>query len=146
MFITTCSFIPYSRVVCFSYPKGTQLFVSYRGVSYKLILSVSNICSFSGTQYSLFQVGHSDAYIDGGRPKCRIEECSFGNFVTDAMASEMGVDIAFINSGAIKGSFDPHRRNGKKDKYTFNFSKAPFKYCLIKGLGGWGKPNDYVRI
>ena len=29
------------------------------------------------------------------------------------MASEMGVDIAFINSGAIKGSFDPARRNGE---------------------------------
>ena len=64
-------------------------------------------------------MGHSDAYIDGGRPKCRIEECSFGNFVTDAMASEMGVDIAFINSGAIKGSFDPARRNG--ELYISNF-------------------------
>ena len=59
-----------------------------------------------------FQVGATDSYIDGGRPKCRIEECSFGNFVTDAMAAEMGVEMALINSGAIKGSFDPNSRNG----------------------------------
>lgn len=59
-------------------------------------------------------VGATQAYIDGGRPKCRIEECSFGNFVTDAMASEMGVKIAVINSGAIKGSFDPAMRNGNQ--------------------------------
>ena len=56
---------------------------------------------------------------------CRIEECSFGNFVTDAMASEMGVDIAFINSGAIKGSFDPTKRNGKKKtQLIFNNCKT----------------------
>lgn len=58
-------------------------------------------------------VGATLAYIDGGRPKCRLEECSFGNFATDAMAEEMGVKIALINSGAIKGSFDPKNHNGK---------------------------------
>jgi 2',3'-cyclic-nucleotide 2'-phosphodiesterase (5'-nucleotidase family) len=51
-------------------------------------------------------VGVATDYIDGGRPKCRLEECQFGNFITDAMAAEMKVDIAVINSGAIKGSFD----------------------------------------
>ena len=51
-------------------------------------------------------MGSTKAYIDGGRPKCRLEECSFGNFATDAMASEMGVDIALLNSGGIKGSFE----------------------------------------
>jgi 2',3'-cyclic-nucleotide 2'-phosphodiesterase (5'-nucleotidase family) len=51
-------------------------------------------------------VGSSSVFIDGGRPKCRLEECSFGNLVTDAMASEMGAEVAVINSGAIKGSFD----------------------------------------
>ncbi len=50
-------------------------------------------------------VGRSSQFIDGGRPKCRLEECGFGNLVTDAMAEEMGVDIAVVNSGAIKGSF-----------------------------------------
>lgn len=57
-------------------------------------------------------VGQTQFFIDGGRPKCRLEECSFGNFVTDAMASEMQVNIAVINSGAIKGSFDPSTHNG----------------------------------
>ena len=43
-----------------------------------------------------------------------MEECSFGNFVTDAMAAEMGVKIALINSGAIKGSFNEYKEaNGK---------------------------------
>ena len=50
-------------------------------------------------------VGSSSVALDGGRPKCRLEECAFGNFVTDAMAAEMDVKIALINSGAIKGSF-----------------------------------------
>ena len=86
-------------------------------------------------QLILFQVGHSDAYIDGGRPKCRIEECSFGNFVTDAMASEMGVDIAFINSGAIKGSFDPARRNG--ELYIS-------KLISINGKGKYNSLNYYL--
>lgn len=54
------------------------------------------------------------AYIDGGRPKCRLEECSFGNFATDAMASEMKVDIAILNSGGIKDGFDPKKRNGEQ--------------------------------
>ena len=58
-------------------------------------------------------MGSTEAFIDGGRPKCRLEECSFGNFATDAMASEMGVNIAILNSGAIKGSFDPLKHNGK---------------------------------
>ena len=58
-------------------------------------------------------VGSTSVFIDGGRPKCRLEECSFGSFMTDAMASEMEVDIALVNSGAIKGSFDPSKRNGK---------------------------------
>ena len=51
-------------------------------------------------------VGVSLAFVDGGRPKCRLEECPFGNFITDAMAEEMKVDIAVINSGGIKGSFE----------------------------------------
>ncbi len=50
-------------------------------------------------------VGESSEFIDGSRPKCRLEECSFGNLVTDAMAKQLGVKIAVINSGAIKGSF-----------------------------------------
>lgn len=51
------------------------------------------------------EVGEAVAFIDGGRPLCRLEECSFGDLLTDAMAEEMGVEMAFVNSGAIKGSF-----------------------------------------
>jgi len=50
-------------------------------------------------------VGFTEAFMDGGRPLCRLEECSFGNFMTDAMAAEMKVDIAVANAGCIKGSF-----------------------------------------
>ena len=63
-------------------------------------------------------MGHSSAFINGGRPKCRLEECSFGDLVTDAMAEQMGVDIAVINSGAIKGSFP----EGRKKRRGFTFS------------------------
>jgi len=57
-------------------------------------------------------VGFTEAFIDGGRPLCRLEECSFGNFMTDAMASEMKVDIAVANSGSIKGSFQKGNKRG----------------------------------
>ena len=67
-------------------------------------------------------VGHSSEFIDGGRPKCRLEECGFGDLVTDAMAEEMDVDIAVINSGAIKGSFPKgERRRPVARKYAGNF-------------------------
>ena len=55
-------------------------------------------------------VGNTEEFIDGGRPKCRLEECSFGNLITDAMAEEMQVGIAIINSGSIKGSFEKGER------------------------------------
>ncbi len=51
------------------------------------------------------EVGQSSVFIDGGRPRCRLEECPFGDLLTDAMAAEMDVEMAVINSGAIKGSF-----------------------------------------
>ena len=53
-------------------------------------------------------IGSTLAYIDGSRPKCRLEECSFGNFVTDAMRTEMNVEIALCNSGGIRGSLQPN--------------------------------------
>ena len=52
------------------------------------------------------KVGDSDTFLDGERPKVRLEECSFGSFLADAMAREMKVEIAFVNSGSIKGSFE----------------------------------------
>ena len=52
------------------------------------------------------EVGEALSFINGGRPLCRWEECAFGDLVTDAMAKEMHVKIAMINSGAIKNSFE----------------------------------------
>ncbi|XP_040573312.1 snake venom 5'-nucleotidase isoform X1 [Lepeophtheirus salmonis] len=57
-------------------------------------------------------VGKTLHLMDGGRPKCRLEECSFGNLLADAMRSELKVPIAVINSGGIKGSFDPNENEG----------------------------------
>jgi len=51
-------------------------------------------------------VGVSAEFIDGGRPGCRLRECAFGSLITDAMAERMEADVALINSGAIKGSFE----------------------------------------
>ena len=51
-------------------------------------------------------VGDSLEYIDGGRPGCRLRECAYGDLATDAMAAEMGVGMAVLNSGSIKGSFN----------------------------------------
>ena len=53
-------------------------------------------------------IGSTLAFIDGSRPKCRLEECSFGNFATDAMKTEMNVEIALCNSGGIRGSLQPN--------------------------------------
>lgn len=86
-----------------TYPQNEQLLALVEDYKAKVAAKMDTV------------VGYTKAYIDGGRPKCRLEECSFGNFVTDAMAFEMGVRIALINSGAIKGSFDPQRLNGNRN-------------------------------
>ena len=59
------------------------------------------------------EVGEAVAFINGGRPLCRWEECAFGDLVTDAMAKEMHVNIALINSGAIKDSFEKGNQAGR---------------------------------
>ena len=33
--------------------------------------------------------------------------------------------------------------NCKRFFFTMKICKGPFKYYVIKGLGGWGKVNDY---
>ena len=52
------------------------------------------------------KVGYTNTFMDGGRPQIRLKECPFGSFLADAMAQEMKVKIAFVNSGSIKGSFE----------------------------------------
>lgn len=98
-------------------------------------------------------VGSTVAYIDGGRPKCRLEECSFGNFVTDAMAAEMKVEMALINSGAIKGSFDPTSHHGNRALSSIQnaaFSKSPILGAItlrdIYTAMPWSNTIDVVTI
>ena len=66
-----------------------------------------------------------------------MEECSFGNFVTDAMAAEMGVKIALINSGAIKGSFNEYKEaNGKFVISKYTMKKSTLLHASICGFHG----------
>lgn len=47
--------------------------------------------------------------IEGNRDVCRVEECSMGNLVADAMldrVAEQGVTIALANSGGLRASID----------------------------------------
>ena len=85
------------------------------------------------------KVGNSNASLYGERPKCRLEECSFGNFLTDAMADEMKVKIAFVNSGSIKGSFDQGNLlvsshvggGGRIVCRRFSYHKQPFSNFIF---------------
>ena len=54
-------------------------------------------------------VGSSAAAIEGSREICRVEECSMGNLVADAMldrVKDQGVTIAFANSGGLRASIN----------------------------------------
>jgi 5'-nucleotidase len=47
--------------------------------------------------------------INGDRAVCRVEECSMGNLIADAMLArvkDQGVQIAYANSGGIRSSID----------------------------------------
>ena len=78
-----------------------------------------------------------------------MEECSFGNFVTDAMAAEMGVKIALINSGAIKGSFNEYKEaNGKFVISKYNMKKAPcYTLAFVVSMAYfWPRKFKFVKI
>src|SRR5690606_6057929 len=54
-------------------------------------------------------IGTATAPIDGSREVCRVEECSMGNLVADAMldaAADMGATIAIQNGGGLRASID----------------------------------------
>lgn len=54
-------------------------------------------------------VGSSQAAIDGDRNSCRLNECSMGNLVADAMLERtrnQGVSIAIQNGGGLRASID----------------------------------------
>ena len=54
-------------------------------------------------------VASSGALINGDRDTCRVEECTMGNLIADAMLARVasqGVSIAVANSGGIRASID----------------------------------------
>ncbi len=54
-------------------------------------------------------IGSSEGPIDGDRTVCRVEECSMGNLVADAMldrGKSQGMSIAIQNGGGLRASID----------------------------------------
>lgn len=54
-------------------------------------------------------VAETAAAVEGDRTVCRIEECSMGNLVADAMldrVKDQGITIAISNSGGLRASID----------------------------------------
>ena len=54
-------------------------------------------------------IGSSEAPIQGDRTVCRVEECSMGNLVADAMldrGKSQGMSIAIQNGGGLRASID----------------------------------------
>ncbi|OCJ13928.1 multifunctional 2',3'-cyclic-nucleotide 2'-phosphodiesterase/5'-nucleotidase/3'-nucleotidase [Rhizobium sp. AC44/96] len=54
-------------------------------------------------------IGSSEGPIEGDRKVCRVEECSMGNLVADAMldrAKDQGMTIAIQNGGGLRASID----------------------------------------
>ena len=53
------------------------------------------------------EVGETDGQINGDRTVCRVEECSMGNLVADAMlerVKDQGIDVAIQNGGGVRAS------------------------------------------
>jgi len=54
-------------------------------------------------------IGSTKAPLEGSREVCRVEECSMGNLLADAILDrtrDQGVSIAFQNGGGIRSSID----------------------------------------
>ncbi len=54
-------------------------------------------------------VASAGGALEGDRAVCRVEECSMGNLIADAMLArvkDQGIDIAIMNSGGIRASID----------------------------------------
>ena len=55
------------------------------------------------------EIGQSADVIDGSREVCRVQECSMGNLVADAMVDrvkDQGITIAIQNGGGLRASID----------------------------------------
>ena len=54
-------------------------------------------------------VAETSEMIEGNRDVCRVQECSMGNLVADAMldrVKDQGIDVAIANSGGLRASID----------------------------------------
>ncbi len=54
-------------------------------------------------------VAEASDMIEGNRDVCRIQECSMGNLIADAMLArvkDQGIDVAIANSGGLRASID----------------------------------------
>ena len=54
-------------------------------------------------------VAQSAGFIEGDRAVCRVEECTMGNLIADAMLErtrDQGIDVAVMNSGGIRASIE----------------------------------------
>ena len=55
-------------------------------------------------QFMTKPIGRTEVELYGGRPACRLVECSMGSFIGDALVDQTGASIAISNSGSFKGS------------------------------------------
>jgi 5'-nucleotidase len=92
-------------------------------------------------------IGSSDGPIEGDRKVCRVEECSMGNLVADAMldrGKSQGMQIAIQNGGGLRSSIDGGDVTQgevitvlpfQNTLATFQLSGADIRAALENGLG-----------
>jgi len=92
-------------------------------------------------------IGSSEGPIEGDRKVCRVEECSMGNLVADAMldrGKSQGMQIAIQNGGGLRSSIDGGDVTQgevitvlpfQNTLATFQLSGADIRAALENGLG-----------
>ncbi len=48
----------------------------------------------------------ASGFLNGERSVCRVEECSLGSIIADAMIADTGAQIAIMNGGGVRASID----------------------------------------
>ena len=92
-------------------------------------------------------IGSSEAPIQGDRTVCRVEECSMGNLVADAMldrGKSQGMSVAIQNGGGLRASIDAGDVTQgevitvlpfQNTLATFQLTGADIRKALENGLG-----------
>lgn len=92
-------------------------------------------------------IGSSEGPIEGDRKVCRVEECSMGNLVADAMldrGKSQGMQIAIQNGGGLRASIDAGDVTQgevvtvlpfQNTLATFQLTGADIRAALENGLG-----------